>query len=463
LQEGTELVRTEAMVKNIEVILTDYLGENLETIYSQAGPSSGIASDANSVFEGENTAEIMVILKNNSTISTESVIASIDKLTSNIPGLEVAFKQEQSSLSSILGTSEAPVVVEVRGEELAEIETVVNQVKEKMLGINELFNVQTSIEDGAPEVEIRVDRVRAGMYNIDINTVVTQIQDQLEGKNAGQLEKEGEMRDITIKVPEKNLNEVNEIMITSGTQVFRLNEIADITTQVSPKEIFRRDQNRIGKVTAQINKGVALDKVSAKIREAAATIDLQPNYRIQVTGEEEKRQESMSNLGFALILSIVLVYMVLASQFESLIHPFTILLTIPLALVGTVLTFFVLGKTINIMAIIGIIMLAGIAVNNSIILVDRINQLMAEGLDRTTAIIQAGQQRIRPILMTSLTTILALLPLTIGFGESASLRSPMALAVIGGLTTSTLLTLVVIPCVFDVLDRLRGVFAGNKG
>ena len=462
LQEGTELERTEAMVKNIEVILADYLGENLETIYSQAGPSSGISGDENTVFEGENTAEIMVILKEESTVSTESVIASVDALTKNIAGLEVAFKQEQSSLNSILGTSEAPVVVEVRGEELDEIESVVNQVKEKMLGMDKLFNVQTSIEDGAPEVEIKVDRMRAGIYNIDINTVVTQIQEQLEGKNAGQLERDGEMRDITIKVPEKSLSEINEIMITSGTQVFRLNEIADITTEVSPKEIFRRNQNRIGKVTAQIDKNAALDKVAAEIREATAIIDLQPNYRIQVTGEEEKRQESMNNLGFALVLSIILVYMVLASQFESLVHPFTILLTIPLALVGTVLTFFLLGRTINIMAIIGIIMLAGIAVNNSIILVDRINQLMQNGLDRKSAIVQAGQQRIRPILMTSLTTVLALLPLTIGFGESASLRSPMALAVIGGLTTSTLLTLVVIPCVFDVLDRLKGVFVRNK-
>jgi len=459
LQEGTKLERTEAMVKNIEVILADYLGENLETIYSQAGPSSGIEGDENTVFEGENTAQIMVILNEESDISTESVIASVDALTSNIAGLEVSFKQEQSSLNSILGTSEAPVVVEVRGEDLDEIENIVMQVKEKMLGMDKLFNVQTSIEDGAPEVEIRVDRMRAGMYNIDINAVVTQIQDQLQGKNAGQLEKEGEMRDITIKVPEKSLNEVNEIMITSGDQVFRLSEIAEITTDVSPKEIFRRNQNRIGKVTAQFDNSVALDKVAAQIREAAATIDLLPNYRIQVTGEEEKRQESMNNLGFALILSIILVYMVMASQFESLIHPFTILLTIPLALVGTILTFFILGKTINIMAIIGIIMLAGIAVNNSIILVDRINQLIREGLDRKTAIVQAGQQRIRPIFMTSLTTILALLPLTIGFGESASLRSPMALAVIGGLITSTLLTLVVIPCVYDVLDRLRGVFA----
>jgi HAE1 family hydrophobic/amphiphilic exporter-1 len=462
LQEGTELERTEAMVKNIEVILTDYLGENLQTIYSQAGPSSGIAGDENSVFEGENTASIMVILKEESTISTESVIASVDQLTSNIAGVEVTFKQEQSSLSSILGTSEAPVVVEVRGEELDEIEKVVGQVKEKMIGIGGLFNVQTSIEDGAPEVEIRVDRVRAGMYNIDINTVVTQIQDQLEGKNAGQLERDGEMRDITIKVPEKSLKDVNEIMITSGEQVFRLNEIADISIDVAPKEIIRRNQNRLGKVTAQIDNSVAIDKVATQIREATASIELQPNYRIQVAGEEEKRQESMNNLGFALILSIILVYMVLASQFESLIHPFTIMLTIPLALVGTILIFFILGKTMNIMAAIGIIMLVGIAVNNSIILVDRINQLMKDGLDRKTAIVQAGQQRIRPIIMNSLANVMGLLPLTIGFGESASLRSPIALAVIGGLVTSTLLTLVVIPCVFDVMDKLKGAFVKNQ-
>src|SRR5690606_38684139 len=180
---------------------------------------------------------------------------------------------------------------------------------------------------------------------------------------------------------------------------------------------------------------------------------LLPNYRIMVTGEEEKRQESMSSLGFALLLSVVLVYMVMASQFESLIHPFTILLTIPLAVVGSLLIFFIMGKSLNIMALIGIIMLAGIAVNNAIILVDRINQLIREGMERQEAILLAGQQRIRPIFMTSLTTILALVPLTIGFGESASLRSPMALAVIGGLITSTLLTLVVIPCVYDILDR----------
>ena len=462
LQEGTELYRTESTVRNIEDILKEYLSDNLDIIYSQSGPSTGISGDANAVFEGNNTAQIKVILKNDTKVSTESIIKTLDNLTADIEGLELTYSQEQSALQSILGTDEAPVVVEVRGEELEEIEKITEEVKARMLGLNDLFNVQTSIEDGAPEVEIRVDRMRAGMYSIDINTVITQIQEQLEGMNAGQLDRNGEMEDITIKVPEKGLDEINSLLITSGNQVFRLSEIADIKYGVAPKEIFRRNQNRIGKVTAQLENGVALDHVANEIRLATASIDLLPDYRIMVTGEEEKRQESLQNLTFALLLSIVLVYMVLASQFESLIHPFTILLTIPLAVVGTILVFFIFGKTFNIMAIIGVIMLVGIAVNDSIILVDRINQLMREGVTRRDAILQAGQQRIRPILMTSLTTILALLPLTIGFGESASLRSPMALAVVGGLITSTLLTLIVIPCVFDILDRIRNVFAKEQ-
>jgi len=462
LQEGTKLKRTESTVKNIETILTDYLGENLDMIYSHSGPSTGIESDETAVFKGENTAEMKVMLKPETTIPVESVIASIDNLISGIEGLDVNFVQEQSALKSILGTDEAPVVVEVRGEELDEIESIVNQVKEKMVGIDGLFNVQTSIEDGAPEVEIKIDRVRAGMYNLDISTVTTQIQDQLEGKNAGQLEREGEMRDITIKVPEKGLNEISELTISSGEQEYRLSEIAEIEFGVAPKEIIRRNQNRIGKVSAQMNKNLALDHVASQIRQEIATIELPPEYRVMVTGEEEKRQESISSLSFALLLSVVLVYMVLASQFESLIHPFTILLTIPLAVVGSILIFLIMGNALNIMAIIGVIMLVGIAVNDSIILIDRINQLKRGGLDRTAAILQAGQQRIRPIIMTSLTTVLALLPLTIGFGESASLRSPMALAVIGGLVTSTLLTLIVIPCVYDLLDRFKMLFVRNK-
>jgi HAE1 family hydrophobic/amphiphilic exporter-1 len=184
-------------------------------------------------------------------------------------------------------------------------------------------------------------------------------------------------------------------------------------------------------------------------------VALPPNYEYEITGEEQKRQESFKSLWFALLLSLALVYMVLAAQFESLLHPFTVILSIPMAFVGAIAIFLIMGKTMNIMAYIGFIMLGGIAVNNAIVLVDRINQLKSDGLTLMDAVVMAGQQRIRPILMTSLTTILGLLPLTIGFGEGVSLRAPMALAVMGGLTTSTALTLIVIPCVYYIIDVLR--------
>jgi HAE1 family hydrophobic/amphiphilic exporter-1 len=187
---------------------------------------------------------------------------------------------------------------------------------------------------------------------------------------------------------------------------------------------------------------------------ATNDIELPLNYSITVTGEEEKRQESLSSLLWALGLSILLVYMVLASQFESLLHPFTILLTIPLALVGSILIFLITGLTINIMGIIGIIVLTGIAINNSIILVVRINQLKTT-MELFDAIVQAGQQRIRPIIMTSLTTILAMLPMSFNIGEGAAMRSSLALAIIGGLITSTLMSLVVIPCVYYVFEQIK--------
>jgi HAE1 family hydrophobic/amphiphilic exporter-1 len=462
MQEGTEIERTDATVQNIETILTDYLGDNLKSLYSHTGPVTGISGSESSIFEGENTAQIRVALKDETKILPETAMTVIDGLVSGIEGLEITFAVEETSLKSILGTDEAPIVVEVKGEELDEIESVVNQVKDKMAGIQGLFNIQTSFEDGAPEVEIKVDRVKAGIYGISISTVITQIQSQLQGTTAGQLEKDGEMRDIVIKIPEKGLNEISDLTITSGSSVYRLSELADLSYSSAPREIQRRNQTRIGKITAQLDKNYPLDKISQSIRAATKGIELRPNYNISVSGQEEKRQESMKNLGFAMILSIILVYMVLASQFESLIHPFTIMLTIPMAFVGTILIFLITGQPINMMAVIGIIMLAGIAVNNAIILIDRINQMMREGYDRSTAIVAAAQQRIRPILMTTLTTILALLPMTISFGESASLRSPMALAVVGGLFTSTLLTLVVIPCVFDVFDRFRLLFVRKQ-
>ena len=176
-------------------------------------------------------------------------------------------------------------------------------------------------------------------------------------------------------------------------------------------------------------------------------------HRVGVTGEEEKRQESMNSLMFALVLSVILVYMVLASQFESLLHPFTILLTIPLAVVGAILLFFLTGTTINMMGVIGIVMLVGIAVNNSIILVDRINQLKQSGMELTDAIVESGQQRIRPILMTTLTTVLAMVTMLFGTDMASEMSTGMAIVIIGGLSYATLMTLFVVPVLYDLFYR----------
>ncbi len=458
MPEGTQLERTSSAVYNIEGIIGELLGDNLENIYSHVGPSTGLTGSETSIFEGENTASIKVVLTGTNTVGSTRAMQAIGAVLGEMPDIETQFVQDETALSSIMGTDEAPFVVEIKGKDLEVIEGIAEQVKQRIIGNPELYNMKSSMEDGSPEVEVVVDRLRAGIFNLSVSNVVSQVQAQLMGKNAGKVEKGGEMQDITLKLPDKSLNDLSDLVIRNGAQEIRVNEVADIRIGQSPKEIYRRNQARIGKITAHISKDVALDKVVKKVEAQIADIELTPDYKISITGEEEKRKESMSSLGFALLLSVVLVYMVLASQFESLLHPFTILLTIPLAVVGSIFIFFILGKTLNIMALIGIIMLAGIAVNSSIILVDRISQLRQDGLSRREAIMQAGQQRIRPIIMTSLTTILALLPLTFGFGESASLRSPMALAVIGGLVTSTLLTLVVIPCVYDVLDGMKDRF-----
>ena len=310
--------------------------------------------------------------------------------------------------------------------------------------------------DGAPELIVSMDRTIAGINNLSATTVINELRQQLQGRSVGKMDYKGEMRDILIKIPDISLRDLQDRVIRSGNQEFLLREFANIESTRAPKEIFRRNQSRINRILADKDLDKSLDKVAQQIRQATSDIPLLLNYSITVTGEEEKRQESISSLLWALCLSILLVYMVLASQFESLLHPFTILLTIPLALVGSILIFLITGLTINIMGIIGIVVLTGIAINNSIILVVRINQLKTE-MKLSDAIVQAGQQRIRPIVMTSITTILALLPMTLNAGEGSS----MALAVIGGLVTSTLMSLVVIPCVYYVFEGMKIRFVRN--
>ena len=463
LEEGTALKFTDRVIGDIEDVIKSVAGEDLETIYARIGPSTqSLSGEEDAVFQDENSAFIHVFLKQRSEKRSARIIDDLNTVLAQMQDMEYRIFNEQSSLQSTLGTDEAPLIVEIKGEELGEIGRLIGEVKEKLLNIDDIFNIETPFDAGRPEMNIIIDRARAGVFNLDFASVATQLKDQLQGKVAGDWETEGERRDITLYFPKLSVNELSALYVSNGQQKIRLDEIAYVSISRAQKEIFRRQQTRIGRLTAQIRSGNALDLVAKEVERQLAQIDFPPNYQYVITGEEEKRSESFAGLKFALLLSVILIYMVLASQFESVVHPFTIILTVPLAAVGAVLIFFVLAMPLNVMAYIGIIMLVGIAVNDSIILVDAINQLKNTGLDLKEAIIRAGERRIRPIIMTSLTTILALFPLTLGFGESAALRAPLALAVIGGLITSTLLTLVVIPCVYYVLERIVLTITGIK-
>jgi len=453
LPEGTQLARTDQAIKTLEPMIRELLGPDLESLYARIGPSANSTSDE-SVFENENTATLKIKLTEDSRRQGDVLLNDLGRLFATMPEIEFSFVQDETVLQATLGTDEAPVMVEVVGEDFNQIGRLTGEVQGIMNGNSDLFNVVTSIQPGAPEVEVVIDRYRAGMYNVTIDQIISQLTQILTGTSAGQFDYNGEMTEIRLKLPDVEVGQIEDIELKVGTSAVRLGDVAAIREATAPKEIIRTNQSRVGQVTAQLRGDKPSNRIIEELNASLSRIELPPGYTIRQAGEEVKRQESMKNLIFALLLSLALVYMVLASQFESLIHPFTVMLTIPLAAVGSVFLFFILGQSFNMMAYIGIIMLAGIAVNNAIILVDCINQLRAGGMNRRDAIIQAGHQRIRPILMTSLTTILGLLPMTIGFGQSVSLRSPMALAVIGGLFTSSCLTLIVIPCVYDVLDRL---------
>ena len=455
LPQGTELERTADTAENIEKSLRAVFGDALETVFSISGPSGDIIGDSGSIFEDENTATIKIVLKKDHGIPSATVLSSISGIIGKIPDIEARFIQDQAALEFTLGTEDAPIVVEILGEDLDVLQNLTDQAKARLESLDALYNVETSFEEGRPEINVVIDRVRAGLNNVSISELTSQLTNHLDGAEAGQLEDEGELKDITVELPRVPVKDLENLTLDIGSQEIRLYDVANITVTKSAKEIYRNNQTRVGKITASLAEGVPLDKAVQSIEENLGDITFPRNYRYMLSGEEQQRRESFNTLKFALILSLVLVYMVLASQFESLAHPFTIILSIPLAVVGAVIIFFVLGKTFNIMAYIGIIMLVGIAVNDSIILVDAINQLKREGYGKTDAIVEAGRRRIRPIIMTSLTTIMALLPLTVGLGEGAALRSPMALAVIGGLVTSTILTLVVIPCIYSVLDVLH--------
>lgn len=462
LPEGTSLERTRNTAIRAEQVIKEILGEEATLIYSQSGELDMSAIDRSTSGSGSNYASLKVLLEKDYKGSTDEAVSLVEEYLKDIPGLEVSFTRDETALQSSLGTSGAPFALEISGDDYEELERIAKEAGSLLAGSPDLYNLTYSLDEGTPEVDIAIDRFRTSYYNITVDNVIGQVRHYLSGSVAGSFEHGGEMKDITIRLGDLTVNQLKDLPVNTGSVSIPLSELASINRVVSPREITRRNQLRTYYVYAMVREDAPFNKIVKDSEEALEGISLPQGYKMGFTGEELKRRESMSNLSFALILSVVLVFMVLASQFESVIQPFVIMLTLPLAGAGTILTFYILGRPLNMMAYIGIIMLGGIAVNNAILLIDRINQLRAGGREKKEAVIEAGTQRIRPILMTSLTTILALLPLTVGIGESASLRSPMALAVVGGLFSSTLLTLIVIPCVYWLFDSLGEFLSGRR-
>ena len=456
LPEGSSLERTESAVRSLESLIRENHPESVRSIFSRIGPV-GTALTESDVLAGENSAKLLITLTPDS-IGLVSLEAWLNQQLGDIPGLDAHVMRAQSTLQVTLGTTEAPLVVEIQGKELDVLQSLSDEVRTILSEQPGLSDVETSFQEGRPEVDVVIDKTSAAGFGLTPQSVATQLSRFLSGQELGEYEDEGEFINIVLRSPEPSLKELEGLLLDgAGGQKLRLDDVASLRRTVSPREILRNNQVRTAEVSAQLSGAEAFDAVVAKVENGLSKITLPRDYSFSITGEEKLRRESFGSLGFALLLAIILVYMVMASQFESLRHPFIILLTIPLALVGAVVLLSLLGLPLNIMSFIGMILLAGIAVNDSIILVDLINQQRRGGASMEEAILSAGQLRIRPILMTSATTILALFPLTLGFGEGAALRAPLAVAVIGGLVTSTLLTLAVIPAVYRIMGgRMSG-------
>ncbi|MBN2709798.1 MAG: efflux RND transporter permease subunit [Calditrichaceae bacterium] len=455
LEDGSTLAYTDKVAVEMSNLCRQALDSDFERVFIRTGPDQLSSLESPESAQGENQAVLDIFFTESGIKNFERNIKTIRTTLESFSEAEIRVIEDETTLQSVIGIEEAPLVVDIIGDDLEILYDLGGQAIEKIKAIPELSNIKSSMDRGRPQVDIVIDRKMAGLYELDVVEIGQQLEGYLTGQEAGDWDYSGELQTIRVSLPEPSLSQLAAMEIKAAKSPVRLDEISKILITHSPSEILRNRQRRIVRISAEMEGDLALDKAANTVREQLASLPFPSGYHLEIGGEEQRRQESFGDLKFALILSIILIYMVMASQFESLIHPFTILLTIPLAVVGSILAFFFLNMPLNIMAYIGIIMLAGIAVNDSIILVDAINKLRDAGMERIEAILQAGQNRIRPIIMTSLTTILALLPLTFGFGESAALRAPMAVAVIGGLITSTLLTLMVIPCVYLALDYLR--------
>ncbi len=351
-----------------------------------------------------------------------------------------------------------PISIKVKGDSLETLARITGDIMNIISGIEGVREIEDSFSDGRPEMQININRTLATQYGLRVGQIGSTIQNSLSGQVATRYEVGGEEYDIRVKLNEKDIGtpaQVKDLILTTPAGVrIPLNSIADFRVVEGPRTIERENQVRYATVSAalyQADLGVVMSEIRARLDEK---LQLPPGYELEYGGEYEQMTDSFKDLAMAFLLAIVLVYMVMASQFESLLHPFIIMFTVPMAIIGVLLGLFLTDHNFSVVSVIGIVMLAGIVVNNAIVLVDYINTLRSRGMGLREAILEAGPVRLRPILMTALTTILAPLPLALGIGEGAEIQAPMAVVVIGGLSFATLLTLYVVPVLYSLTAGL---------
>ena len=449
LSPGAPLYETDQAIQMAQRAASEI--EAVELNYSVAG--TGNRLDANPIDAGDNSGTLSVKLQPGAGRDAEnSTMEAMRGELSRLPGVQYEF-----SRPALLSFT-SPLQIEISGYDLDSLARVSDAVVQRMPASDRFSDIRTTIERGNPEIQIVFDQERAAKLGLAVRDIADRVVANVRGELATRYTWRDKKIDVLVRsvdTRESSIEEIRRLIVNpSSDRPITLNAVADVSVSQGPSEIRRVAQERVAIVTANLAYG-DLGAAAAEARRIVRSIAMPAGVAAIVSGQSEEMQESFDSMQFALILAIFLVYLVMASQFESLIHPFVILFTIPLALVGAVLALFITGTTISIVALIGVIMLAGIVVNNAIVLVDLINQLRAQGSERFDAIMEAGRARLRPILMTSLTTALGLLPMAMGVGEGSEVRTPMAITVIGGLVVSTILTLLVIPAVYSLMDRKR--------
>ncbi|QSX38583.1 efflux RND transporter permease subunit [Shewanella sedimentimangrovi] len=441
---GTEVSETDKVLQYLALAIKDM--PEVKHAYSQAGSGGLMTSDT--ARGGENWGRLQVVLADHGAFNL--VAGKLRERARKLPELEAKIQYPE------LFSFKTPLEIELSGYELGQLKQTADTLV-KALGESQRFtDINTSLRDGQPELSIRFDSARLAALGMDAPTVANRIAQRVGGTIASKYTLRDRKIDILVRSAQSERDEVrdiaNMVINPNDAQPLPLSAVADVSLQLGPSAINRISQQRVALVSANL----AFGDLSEAVAEARSVLQRQAipaSVQVRFGGQNEEMEHSFQSLKIALTLAVFLVYLVMASQFESLLHPLLILFAVPMAVGGAVLGLFMTGTHLSVVVFIGLIMLAGIVVNNAIVLVDRINQLRAEGMEKLAAVSEAASSRLRPIMMTTLTTTLGLLPMALGLGDGAEVRAPMAITVIFGLSFSTLLTLVVIPVLYALFDR----------